>query len=136
MTTDTAQPIAKFIAAYHVRMTVEYADSNPHMANSETMNHFKCTLKRGRRQLSLIFSQGFGIHGEPTAADVLDCLASDANGLDNAGSFEEWANEFGYDTDSRKAERAYHAIERQASALQSLLGAEGYTQLLYGTERF
>ena len=42
----------------------------------------------------------------PSAVDVLASLIIDADVL-NYGSFEEWASEFGYDLDSRSAEKAY-----------------------------
>lgn len=51
-----------------------------------------------------------GAWGEPTAEDVLRCLILDAREYDNARDFEEWAEELGYDPDSRKAEALYHQI--------------------------
>jgi hypothetical protein len=71
----------------------------------------------------------------PTLGEVLDCLASDAASVDNARSFEDWASDFGYDTDSRKAKRTYKTCEKQAAKLKALLGDEAYEQLLYHTER-
>lgn len=57
----------------------------------------------------------------PDAADVLYCLCSDADVL-YSGNFEEWASEFGYDADSRKAKRTYQACMRTAHNLLGLLG--------------
>lgn len=42
----------------------------------------------------------------PSLPDVLSCLLMDAEALDFP-SFEDWAEEFGYGADSRKAEQAY-----------------------------
>lgn len=70
---------------------------------------------------------------KPVVADVLDCLASDANGINQ--SFEEWASDLGYDTDSRKAERTYQTCQKQARELRQLLGAAAFEELLYRTER-
>lgn len=70
----------------------------------------------------------------PTVESVLDCLASDASSYDNARNFDEWAEEFGMDTDSRKAERSYKVVADQAKALRHFMGAE-YNALLYQTER-
>lgn len=72
---------------------------------------------------------------EPTAADVLDCLASDAASMENARSFEDWAVDMGLDSDSRKAERLYRIIQKQAARLESLLGRDLYERLLYKTDR-
>lgn len=72
----------------------------------------------------------------PSISDVLDCLAMDAVGIENArGSFDDWCAEYGYDTDSRKAEKTFHICERQAAHLKHFLGAELFEQLLWNTDR-
>lgn len=71
----------------------------------------------------------------PTCSDVLDCLASDASMVDNARHFEDFASDLGYDTDSRKAERIYHACMEQANKLRRFLGNVDYDFLLYKVER-
>ena len=129
------QPMSAFVRLNKIRMTSDYADSNPNMADSQNMNHFKCTLKMGKKQMTLFFSQGYGINGEPDAESVLDCLASDSAGVENAFSFEDWANEYGYDIDSRKAEKIFKVCERQAEKLKAFLGDDLYQQLLWKTEK-
>jgi hypothetical protein len=100
------------------------------------MDHWKCRFRCQKRSMTVIFSKGVGHNGAPPTADeVLDCLASDAASVDNASSFEDWASDFGYDTDSRKALRTYKTCERQAAKLKALLGDEAYEQLLFHTER-
>ena len=69
--------------------------------------------------MTVYFSQGPAISGEPTTEDVLDCLALDASGAD---SFEDWCAEYGYDTDSRKAEHIYNTVRKQTEELASFLG--------------
>lgn len=71
----------------------------------------------------------------PDLASVLDCLASDASGIENARDFEDWASDYGYDTDSRSAEQTYNTCRGQARALLKLLGREAYEVLLWETER-
>ena len=66
----------------------------------------------------------------PTIADLLDCLASDASGYDNARAFDDWCSEYGYDTDSRTAVRVYNAIAEQAHQLRLLLGDAAYAEAL------
>jgi hypothetical protein len=124
----------KFTSENNVRIQVERVDQNPVMADWKDANHFKVTLKMDRRQLTTYFSQGYGISGEPDAASVLYCLASDAAGYENARNFEDWASEYGYDTDSRKAERIYKVVERQTKKLKNFLG-DKYEELLWETER-
>lgn len=65
---------------------------------------------------------GRGEVPSPSTADVLYCLLSDAQASD-AGSFEEWAGDLGYDTDSRAAERVYKACMDVAAALSKAFTA-------------
>lgn len=54
------------------------------------------------------------------AAEVLASCCRD--GLDASGqSFEEWAGNYGYDTDSRKAEDIYRACQRASDGVRKLL---------------
>lgn len=71
----------------------------------------------------------------PDLATVLDCLASDSSSYDNARDFDDWANDFGLDTDSRKAEATYRVCGEQAKRLRHLLGDEAYRELLERVER-
>lgn len=45
---------------------------------------------------------------KPELDDVLQCLLSDASMVRHGQTFEEWAGDFGYDTDSRKAEKCFN----------------------------
>jgi len=125
----------QFVNRYKVRMTADWADNNPNMPDmARGSSHWKCVLKQGGRQLTVPFSQGPAHCSEPTAADVLDCLASDSANIFDY-SFEEWASELGYDPDSRKAERVFMACEKQAKGLMRLLGRDCFNGLVYETER-
>lgn len=59
----------------------------------------------------------------PTAADVLSSLCSDARSADRV-TFEDWCSEFGYDTDSRRAEKTYLACVEINAKLHALLGED------------
>lgn len=128
--------LAQFIAQYKVRMRAERIASNPNMADMGVgARHWRCVLRCGRHQMTVPFSQGSAHTAAPTVADVLNCLASDSAGLENAQGFEDWCADYGYDTDSRKAERTYHVVERTSAQLMTLLGADAYDALLWRTER-
>lgn len=58
---------------------------------------------------------------EPKLADVLYCLVMDSDCFQMSG-FEEWASCFGYDTDSREAEKTYRACLEQSLQFKSLIG--------------
>jgi len=144
VTKETAYTIDRFISALRITMRAEQVDRNPHMIEDKwdaTADHWKCVITRKdesgkRRQMTTFFSMGSGYHGrEPEAAEVLDSLAFDAAGYDNAADFEDWADEYGYDPDSRNAERIYKLCGRAARKLAQFLGNDAYDELLWFTER-
>jgi hypothetical protein len=104
-------------------MYVQPTDHNPAMDGGETMDHWRCTLRYAGRRMSLVYSMGSGHNGkEPQAKAVLECLFLDASGIDSARDFSDWCFEYGYDTDSRRAERIYKACQSTAVRLRKLLG--------------
>jgi hypothetical protein len=128
--------IEQFVIAHGITMKSTRTNHNPNMQDSANMDHWRVELRKGRKQMTLVFSQGYGHKGmPPNVYGVLDCLASDAGTVQTASDFEEWCSELGYDPDSRKAEKTYKAVEHQASRLQRFLGDEAYDQLLFNTER-
>lgn len=58
----------------------------------------------------------------PHVADVMYCLVNDADALDY--SFEDWASNYGYDPDSRRAEKCYQACIECGLQLRRLIGDE------------
>lgn len=65
---------------------------------------------------------------EPKAVDVIYSLVMDSDVL-NYSSFEDWASNFGYDVDSRSAEKTYRACLEIALAFRSAVGESGLTML-------
>lgn len=124
-----------FIVRHKITATAEWANTNPNMVDMPPgSSHWLVTLRCGRRRITIPFSQGPAICQEPDANDVLNCLASDAASFENAQSFEDWCSEYGYDVDSRKAEKTYHAVESQTEKLKRFLPTEAYEQLLWHTD--
>jgi hypothetical protein len=123
----------EFCNRYNITAESEWADGNPNMDDWRDANHFKVTLMRRdptngvRRQMTVPFSQGYGIQGNPTADSVLECMAMDAGYEDY--TFEEWCREFGYDDDSRKAERTFKTVQAQSKKLEQFLGSERLEEL-------
>jgi len=129
-----------FCKRNRVSMTSEMVYENPNMEGMpQGSSHHKCKITARvagqRRQMTVVFSMGPAHYREPTVAEVLDCLASDAASVENCSGFEDWASDLGYDPDSRKAEKVYRACNLQANKLQNLLGPSQYSILLYDTER-
>jgi len=120
----------EFITKWGIELKeIEPVDENPNMDTSDPMYHYCMTLSMGDRELFSFFSTGIGWTRYPNAADLLECLTSDASGWDQSRSFEEWAEDYGYDTDSRKAERIYKTIGAETMRLKTFLG-EAYNEAL------
>jgi hypothetical protein len=69
------------------------------------------------------------------APELLDSLVSDATAYTNARNFEDFAADFGYDTDSRKAERIYFACGETAKWLTEFLGGQREYERVANLER-
>lgn len=88
------------------------------------------------KPMTIIFSTGTGHRNSigqpvpPSLKDILDCLASDAEGFENAEGFEGWAEEYDFDTDSRKAEATFKTIAKQSDELKQLIGDDAFNTLL------
>lgn len=70
------------------------------------------------------YHMGSANAGGPGVADVLSCLISDGESVANAGgnTFEAWCADFGYDADSRRAERTFKACAALGQKVRRLLG--------------
>jgi hypothetical protein len=125
--------LSQRIAADNVRAESVMTDPPEWADDRRDSNWYTVTLKRKRRTLTVPYGMGPALMREPSARDVVGSLVSDAAGYENARSFEEWADEYGYDHDSRKAEQTYNLIGRQAAELRRFLG-DDYDAYLWKTE--
>lgn len=64
----------------------------------------------------------------PAPADLLYCLCMEYDVMDSGG-YEEWARDYGYDPDSRKAEKIYKLCMEQSLKLRSVLGEKRINEL-------
>lgn len=141
------QTLQQFIDKHALKFTAEWVSRRPDGLMPESASHYKCKIsasrlttigkasKVTRKAMTVYFSMGAAHTGEPTLAQVLECLASDASTYENANGFEEWARDLGYDEDSRKAEGIWKAVQRGSKRLQDVLGNVAYQELLWNTER-
>lgn len=60
----------------------------------------------------------------PTPYDVLTCVEKN-----EPATFEEWCSELGYDSDSRKAEKVYQAVQVEWRKVQQFFSAAEIEQL-------
>ena len=64
----------------------------------------------------------------PDPLDVLYSIVSDSDVL-NYSTFEDWAENLGYDPDSRRAESTYRECLKHAIALRVAIGSDGLDRL-------
>lgn len=115
--------IRTFIKKYNVRVaSCTAVNENPNNRGWRDANHYKVTLRCRNRQMTLFFSQGYGIDHEPDPYSIFCCLVSDTWSVRNTPSFEEWARDLGYDPDSRTAEKTFKACEKQAEKVEKFFG--------------
>lgn len=129
-------------AARAVRMKAQQIEERPDGFGADIPDgatHWKLTLQRrttfqeemagiaavSRRSWTTYWSQG-PAYGDkaPEILDVLESLWLDVQGVGDDGwraargeqAFADWCGEYGYDTDSRRAEKVYRACVRAARA--------------------
>ena len=105
--------------AAKVQGSIEWSDGPMPEGWDRGGHSWKVQLRYDGRQMTTPFYTGSAL-GEPTLRDVLECLLSDESSADQ--SFEEWCSDYGYDTDSRQAERTYKAVRSKSKKLRRLLG--------------
>jgi hypothetical protein len=81
-------------------------------------NAWKIRLTYQGRRLTVPFYTG-SLAGEPSAADVISCLISDARAGEQ--DFESFCSDFGHDTDSRKAEKTWNACKKTGPRVRAFL---------------
>lgn len=64
----------------------------------------------------------------PALRDVMYSILQDASAIDSP-TFEDWAGDLGYDTDSRKAEAIYRKCVGTGLKLRAALGEDGLARL-------
>lgn len=97
--------------------------------DKESRDIFRVSFSRGRNRFSLRFGQSLkdsdgGGGTPPTAYDVICCLQRS-----DVGSFNDFCNEFGYDFDSRKAEKTYFAVVKEYNKVQRFFTQSEIEQL-------
>lgn len=76
--------------------------------------------------------QGYRIETSPSSTPdmILDSLVSDAWSFYVAGDFEDWASEYGYDTDSRKAYATWQQVEALYPHVVNFLSGVGGLEMV------
>ena len=129
--------VKQFRQKHHIGFAApSQEDCNPNMPDWQDADHWRCRFKRDGHSMTVHYSQGYGHETRaPEGNDVLDCIASDACTVENALTFEDFCDELGYDTNSRRAERTHKFCLATRKRLLQFLGQDAYDELLYNVER-
>lgn len=84
--------------------------------NEDGWKHRYYEVKIG--DASFKWMQGTGIKGKPNQAEVIGRCCADY--ISSRTTFQEWCSEFGYDSDSIKAERVYQECQSIGQQLRKL----------------
>lgn len=100
------------LAGMGVSFKATYLDHALHFEeDTEARDIYRCIFRRGAKRFHVRFGQSLdkSREGEPPSSyDVVACLTKD-----DPGTFEQFCDEYGYDTDSRKMFRLYSRVVRE-----------------------
>jgi hypothetical protein len=108
-----------FLTKTKTKMKVEFVEHDFYFDDDkEARDIYRITLTRNGKRYSFKFGQSIANTGtEPTAYDVLACLTKY-----DPYSFENFCADFGYDLDSRKAEKTFKMVQKEFENVQRLFG--------------
>lgn len=125
--TDT-KPLAELCAELGITARVRELDSDLHRFPEWAKQGWIITLRYKGKRAQFRFYGG-GASKTPTASDLVWAVAVDSTALKE--SFNDWAYEYGYSTDSITARSTYKACQRNGERLIKLIGsAEVFNQLV------
>lgn len=107
--------------AIGLKMQVLSSEYKKHFTDDEQKRYvFKVRLSKGGKQYTFEFGQSISEgSNEPTLYDVLACLTKY-----DPETFEDFCANYGYDEDSRKAEKTYKAVLKEFNNMNRLFTSE------------
>lgn len=140
----------EFLKDIHVTMEAEFIKCGFHFdGDTHARDIYKCRFKGVKRSFSVTFGQSVNKtfkpknvwdtkkkryvmavktaqdHGTPpTAYHVLTCLTKS-----DPGTFEDFCSVFGYDTDSRRAEKTYKSVVQEWAKVSEFFTEDEIEQL-------
>ena len=108
-----------FLKKTDTKMTVKFTEKGLYfLGDTHSRDIYKIGLKRYGKWHYFKFGQSLqNSNGKtpPNAYDILACLTKY-----DVGSFEDFCSEFGYDTDSRTAEKTYKTVLKEYKMVAEL----------------
>lgn len=111
----------EFIKKHNIGFTIKLLKRGKYFSDDkQERNIYEITLTR--KGLEYVFTFGQSVVGTekgetPSVYDVLACLTKY-----DVGTFEDFCSEFGYEEDSRTAEKTYHAVVDEFKNVERLMG--------------
>lgn len=101
-----AQQFARFAEEHSIKVTFEDTDMNPSMAHdkwAQTAAHYKVKVVKGSKSMTFHYSKGPALAYGVTPAEALEAIYNDVGSVlpyGEAGDWESWANDLGYEWES------------------------------------
>lgn len=124
-------------------MSTEHATSavvvdildGPHYTQAqggERWDHYRYELRLsfGGRTMDVPWRQGIGVTHDPDIASVMAALLMDAQGVESASGFPDWAESVGLNPDSIRDRESYGGAVAQTNALETLLSRRLMVRLM------
>lgn len=105
-----------------------YKESIKSLGNANSVDRHDAIMDECERGKGRIFGPMSQKPILPQAHDVIWSLARDSDAIDYA-SYKDWADDLGYDPDSRKGEAIYRACLEIALKLRAAIGDAGLAKL-------
>lgn len=114
---DYAKQAQIFMQETGTKISCGWKEYGPYFGEKDHERHiFNISLKRGRKVFNFTFGQSVAEDTkEPKPYDIFTCFTKY-----DPGTFEDFCSEFGYDEDSRTAERTYKAVCKEFKELSRL----------------
>jgi hypothetical protein len=117
---------AGFAAFHGITMTVGKSTPSANKQFSDKHVMWPCTLEKDGKTLTIEFNQNRD-NPAPTISDIIECVRNDVS---SETSFEDWCEAFGFDTDSRTAERSYQYCVKLQADFEDMVGPEAMKEFL------
>jgi hypothetical protein len=116
---EYTEQATKFLTDTKTRFSVKFVKYGKHFSDDkESRDIYRFTFTRNGKRFSGNFGQSINKSGTgeaPSAYDVLSCLTKY-----EPGTFSNFCGDFGYNEDSRTAERVYKAVVKEWASVSRL----------------
>lgn len=121
------QQATDFLAKHEITFSFKLANNKtPDWEdNGQQRNHFVVTLKQGKKRMSFdFFDSAYNYRNGKTEITAYDALTTCSSEINCPDTFEDFCSEFGYEEDSRKAEKTFRALKKFSDKLKKFFGSK------------